>query len=171
MISDAALANLNDSVSSREGYVILLVGFENKCLPVCWKANKIKRKVNSTLAAEALALKDAIDHCLLVRNLLMAMFHSTYKPPVEAWTDNRNTFVSIETTTQVDDKRLRIDIACIKDCVAKDNVTVQWCPGSEMLANCLTKRGCSADDLMYLMSVGCFDEYFKDCSYVLQRNI
>ena len=168
VLSDAAFANLSDGVSSAGGYLILLVGIENRCLPVCWKANKIKRKVNSTLAAECLALKEAIDHCLLIRNLLKDMLGSCFELPIAAWTDNRNTFISIKTTTQVDDKRLRIDIACIKDSIMNDHVTVHWCPGNEMLANCLTKRGCSADDLLYLITLGRFNEHFKDCSYVLQ---
>ena len=168
VLSDAAFANLSDSVSSAGGYIIFIVGDEHRCLPVCWKANKIKRKVNSTLAAECLALKNAVDHALFLRNLLKDMLNISYLLPIEAWTDNRNTYVSVKTITQVDDKRLRIDIACIKDCITNDNLSVNWCPGNEMLANCLTKRGCSADDLLYLVSLGCFNGYYKDFSFVSQ---
>ena len=167
MLSDAAFANLSDCVSSAAGYSIFLFECDGgKCLPICWKANKIKRKVNSTLAAECLALKDGIDHCLFLRSLLMGMLNTDCKFPIEAWTDNNNTYIAVQTSTQVDDKRLRIDISCIKDCITNDMVKVQWCPGNEMLANCLTKRGCSADDLLYLISVGCFNEYFQDYSFV-----
>ena len=55
-MADAGYANLCDSVSLAAGYVIFLVGDGLECIPLCWKANKIQRKVNSTLAAEALAL-------------------------------------------------------------------------------------------------------------------
>ena len=35
--------------------------------------------------------------------------------PIEVWTDSRNAYKSIYSTTQVKDRRLRIDIASIKE--------------------------------------------------------
>ena len=65
VFTDAAFANLFDKVSSASGYIVFLVDSNLNCSPLCWKsANKIKRKVRSTLAAEALALEMGIEHAI-----------------------------------------------------------------------------------------------------------
>ena len=69
--SDAAHANLSDRVSSGGGHVVLLVddrGEQGHVLAL--RANKIKRVVRSTLAAEALALQEALEHVPYLKNLL-----------------------------------------------------------------------------------------------------
>ena len=81
--------------------------------------------------------------------------------PVEASTDSRNAYAAVQNYTRVDDKRLRIDIAYLKDCVAGERVSVNWCPGKEMLANCLTKTGCRLDDLLHVISTGCLVGHYK----------
>lgn len=53
---DASWGNLPDGVSSAQGHAIFLAGQEQKCCPLSWTSNKIKRKVSSTLAAESLCM-------------------------------------------------------------------------------------------------------------------
>ena len=154
VMSDAAFGNLCDSVSSSAGYIIFLVGNEQKSVPLCWKANKIQRKVNSPSAAEALALRSAVDHAILLRSLLKEMLYTEKEFQIEAWTDSNNVKKALESTTQVEDKRLRIDIAYLKDCIAVENISLNWCNGRDMLADCLTKSGCSSDSLLHVISSG-----------------
>ena len=156
VFSDAAFANLSDKVSSASGYVIFLVDSALQCSPLGWKANKIKRKVRSTLAAEALALENALEHAIFMRELLKEMCIISHDIPILAWTDNNNAYESIHSTSSVEDFKLRLEIACIKENMLKENVSVKWCKGEQMLANCLTKKGASADSLLNVITSGTF---------------
>lgn len=55
-----------------------------------------------------------------------------------AFVDNTSVVEALKSTKMVDDKRLRIDIAAIKE-IKNNNVLVKWIPGKVQLANCLTK--------------------------------
>ncbi|KAJ8040906.1 hypothetical protein HOLleu_15351 [Holothuria leucospilota] len=61
---DASWGNLPDGVSSAQGHVIFLAGQKHKCCPLSLASNKIKRKVSSILAAEALSTYDALDEAI-----------------------------------------------------------------------------------------------------------
>ena len=152
--SDAAWANLPDEVSSTMGYVIFLVGDEEKCAPLCWKSNKIKRVVRSTLAAETLALVEMIEMMVYVRSLLKETGLFTTNPLI-AVVDNQSLRDAIYSTKLVDDKRLRVDMACIKESMNKREVeAVKWCSGEVQLANCLTKRGACTESLRAVLQSG-----------------
>ena len=60
----------------------------------------------------------------------------------------------MNSTKQVDDKRLRIDIAAIKQTLLMNLVAAYHVPGSKMLADCLTKRGASPATLLEALSTG-----------------
>ena len=141
-------------MSSSSGYVIFLVDSSLNCSPLGWKANKIKRKVRSTLAAEALALENAMEHAIFLRELLKEMCVIFYDIPIIAWTDSNNVHKSVHSTSSVEDYKLRLDIACIKENMLKENIVVKWCRGEQMLANVLTKKGASADSLLTVISNG-----------------
>ena len=56
--------------------------------------------------------------------------------------DNRGTVDAVHSTTSVKDKKLRRDLAGIKEMMNEGEVTrVTWCAGKEQLADCMTKRG------------------------------
>ena len=63
--------------------------------------------------------------------------------------------------TQVTDHKHRVNIARIKETVNNENVVVHWCPGGEMLANPLTKRGANSDNLLKVLQRGNIHEHFK----------
>ena len=67
---DASWGNLPDHVSSAQGHVIFLIGLNEKCCPLAWSSNKIKRKVASTLAAETLSMRDAVDEAVYLGHML-----------------------------------------------------------------------------------------------------
>ena len=162
--SDASFANLIDGVSSGRGHVIFLVDENDQSAPLHWTSNKVKRVVNSTLAAEALALQEAIDCAIYLRELLREMHNKPFlRLPIESWVDNNNAFDAVHLTTQVSDTKLRIDIADIKESMRDSDVTVKWCPGDEMIANSLTKRGANSDSLLHLLNGGSIEcRHFKD---------
>ena len=164
--SDAAFANLSDKVSSGGGYVIFLVDSSLNCAPLCWKTNKIKRVVRSTLAAEALILESSVEHALYLRDLLKEMLGTDFDFPIYAWTDNNNAFKAVHSTSFVDDHKLRIDIACLKENIQAENVEVKWCKGDKMLANCLTKKGASPDSLLQTVSTGTLRHQCDPCDLI-----
>ena len=65
--SDAAHGNLPNG-GSQGGYIIFLCGDQNMCVPLNWESKPIRRVVRSSLAAEALALADALDDAVYLMN-------------------------------------------------------------------------------------------------------
>ena len=91
--------------------------------------------------------------------------------PIELRVDNNNAFDAVHLTTQVSDAKLRIDIADIKESVQDSDVSVKWCPGDEMIANSLTKRGANTSQLLNLLNTGSLDrQHFKGDRYTGWRN-
>ena len=110
--SDAGFCNLSDGLSSTQGQVILLRGHKQCCV-LDWSSVKIKRKVSSTLEAEALSLKGALDNAIYIGSLLSEFISGDFKEnklKVEAFTNNKPVEQSIRSTKQAHEKRLRVDL-------------------------------------------------------------
>ena len=90
-------------------------------------------------------LEDAIYHQELIDEIL----HLPFKIPITAYVDNRSVMEALESTRQVDDKRLRIDISGIKESTFKNEIqSIKWCPGASQFANTLTKKGAQSSLLL-----------------------
>ena len=155
--TDASLCNLNDGVSSTAAKVVLLVNQKTGiCAPISWHCNKISRVVDSTLSAECLSLKDGLNEAVYVRQVIEELYGMKAATiPVHGIVDNKGTVDAVHSTTNVTDKKLRRDVAGIKQMMSEGEVTkVTWCPGKEQLADCMTKRGASAWDLMEVFRSG-----------------
>jgi len=73
----------------------------------------------------------------------------------EAYIGNKSVMEALHSTSMVDDKRLRIDIAALKDAMKKGELrAVRWCPGDKQLADCMTKRGASESKLLSVLNTG-----------------
>ena len=155
---DASWGNLPDSVSSAQGHVIFLTGHQQKSCPLSWTSNKIKRKVNSTLAAETLSMHDALDEAIYLGSLISEVYCNSYavnKIPITVYTDNRSLHQNIHSTKQVHEKRLRINIAEIQRMLASGEVQmIEWVPSELQLADSLTKRGADPNKLLESFSTG-----------------
>ena len=152
--ADAAHANICDGVGSTGAYIICLVGQEMKSTPIHWRSNKIPRVVRSTLASEALAMAEMVDMALYIQAILETV--SGVVIPCLYITDSRSLFDAVYSTKLVDDKRLRIDIAYIKQCSVRKQIAFKWCEGKRNLANSLTKRGACTKGLTRHISSGMF---------------
>ena len=69
IFADASHRNLVDG-GSQLGYLILLVGNNGKCSLINWQSKRIKRVVRSTLAAETLALSEAVDDGMYLAEMI-----------------------------------------------------------------------------------------------------
>ena len=139
-----------------EARVILIRNEIGDCAPILWCANKIKRIVDSTLEAECLSLLSGLKEAIYLREVIEEIFNLREKEvPVKAIVDNKSTVDAIHSTAPVEDKKLRRDVARIKQMLnTKDVHSVSWCPGKEQLADCLTKRTASSFNLMKVFQSG-----------------
>ena len=72
----------------------------------------------SSTAAETLSMTETISEMIYVKAILKEMFKDETKVsriPMRVYTDSKNLWRSVHSTTLVEDPRLRIDIAIIKD--------------------------------------------------------
>ena len=157
--SDAAHANLNNGLSSMGAHIIFLIDSHGKACPLSWHAGKVKRVVRSTLAAETLALSEGIENAFYLKGIFKAMLGTALSDlPVRAIVDNKSLVEAAHSTKLVDDKRLRIDIGSIKECLDRNQLSsLTWCPGEAQIANCLTKRGASGIKLLTVLQSGKLD--------------
>lgn len=152
VFSDAAFHNLNDKMSSTLGYVILCRK-DDRCCVLDWQTNKIKRIVHSSLAAETLALKEALGNAISLRDFIKEVTDNNCK--IHAYVDNKGLATSCYSTTQIDDPRLVVDINCLRQEVSEGKIeSISWLPGTKMIADCLTKEKASCSDLLSIIQKG-----------------
>lgn len=162
LFTDAAHANLSDGVGSTGALLVLLMNDKKNCCPLIWHTHKIKRVVKSTIAAEALSLLEGLENTCYIRQMLQEILGIVkIQIPIEAYIDNKSVTESIQSTKMVDDKRLRLDIAAIKELIETQQIqSVRWCPGKLQLADAMTKKGTSGYSLLSLIQSGMFvDKY------------
>ena len=151
---DAGYKSLPDDISSCGGQVVLIVNKKKdlKCV-VSWRSRKLRRVVSSSTAAEALAANDVLDEVIYIKEILKELVgNDAANIPIEIFTDSRNLHKSVLSTTLADNARLRTDLAKLKQSL-KDGETTNFIlvKGDAMIADCLTKRGASAEDLLKIL--------------------
>ena len=147
--SDASYGNLPDG-SSQGGHIIFLSDSSGKCVPITWSSVKIKRIARSTLAAECMALQDSTDAAILISSLLSEMLYEGKKQiKIIAKTDSKGLHSALYSTKAVQDKRLRVDIASLREMLERRELDqVCWIQSSDQLADCLTKKTASSEALL-----------------------
>lgn len=142
--SDASFANLTDG-GSQGGYILFLVGNNNKYMTIAWQSKLIRRVVKSTLAAETLAMVDMSEACLFYRKLLLELLQlkdETENIKIICKTDNSCLYDSVHSSTQILDKRLRIEMAILREMLDRKEIAeFSWIPTDEQVADSLTKKG------------------------------
>ena len=156
LFTDASYGNLNGGTDSTQGYVLFLVRPEDgRCAPIDWRANKIDRVVTSTLAAEAVSLTKGLDAAIAFKWTLQQLLGEEGNLPVRAIIDNKDTYESVHSTTDVAERKLRREIGVVKQ-MLKDKELEQliWAPGQFQLADPLTKLGANGETLSKVMQEG-----------------
>ena len=115
-MGDGVHANLPDKVSSSGGHIVFLVDENGSSCPLIWASNKIQKIVRSSLSAEAVTMQDSVESSLYIREMLHDVLSGErgVKLPIEHITDNISLKNAIYSNSQVKDKRLRIDLASLK---------------------------------------------------------
>ena len=153
--SDAAFANLKNS-SSQGGFIIFLINKHSKYAPVSWKSRKLQRVVKSTLAAETLALEEALEECYIIRSILLEIYQNDADSgvfPIHCYSDNKSLIDSIHSTKTLKEKRLKVDVCIIREMLEKKEIeSIKWCPSENQLADCLTKASASSTKLLSVLN-------------------
>ena len=157
LYTDASFGNLNDGVDSTGAYILLLVNpINGKCAPLDWKANKVKRVVTSTLAAETLSLTCGLDAAVAMREQLQDLLGDDHILTLRAMVDNKSCVDAAHATvTHTTERRLKREIGSIKGMLKKGELKeLKWVPTNLMLADALTKKGVNSLKLMQVMQEG-----------------
>ena len=112
--ADAAHANL-PSGASQGGILVLLAG-NGKVAPIMWQSKKLSRVTKSPFAAETMAQAEAADAGVLVAKMAEEVFRIPL-PTVECRTDSKSLVDHLGTSHVIQDSRLRVDIARLKEMV------------------------------------------------------
>ena len=143
--SDASFANLPDS-GSQGAFILFLCDPNGHQCPIQWQSRKIRRVVKSTLAAEALALLEGAEAAVYIGRVFWELTKKI--APIDCFVDNKSLCDAIYSSNAIEDRRLRIDVAVLRNMLGSKEIRkVSWVPSSEQLANCLTKRGASTQQL------------------------
>ena len=143
VFSDASFGNLSDG-SSQGGHIIFMAEKSGKCCPLTWQSRKIRKVCKSTLGAESWALVDALDAAELISTQLDQIFRGKGLFPIIGLTDCKSLYDAIRTTNSLEDKGLRIPMACLRQRFNRKEVKFVWVPTGLQLADCLTKAGASS---------------------------
>ena len=150
--TDASFANHPDG-SSQVGLIIFLASSDGNRCPIYWQSKKARHVVKSTLAAETMALLDGAEASIYVSYIISDIMN-IQRLAVHCYVDNKSLVDSLYSSHQVEEKRLRIDLAVIDDKLEKKEIEkVDWVDTTQQLANCMTKRGASSARLMEAISV------------------
>ena len=156
LFTDASYGNLNGGTDSTQGYVLFMVRPEDgRCAAIDWRANKIDRVVTSSLAAEAVSLTRGLDAAVAFKWTLQQLLGPEGNIPVRAIIDNKDTFDSVHSTTDVSERKLRREIGVIKELLKNQDLEeLIWIRGPHQLADPLTKLGANGETLMQVMQEG-----------------
>ena len=118
--------------------------------PLKWKSYKQERQVNSTLAAELLAVSKGMSEAMWMRYFFLEMLEKNFslqrahefqsKIEIVAVTDNKPLYDFANGDSSVgQDKRLMIELLLMRRDLKVNNVILRWIDTKQMLVDCLTK--------------------------------
>ena len=151
VFSDATYNSMKDG-SSQGGHIVFLKGENNKVVPISWQSKRLYRVTKSPLASETLALSEGADAGFYVSSLVQEIFNLPSFPSVKCFTDNRSLTDTLVTTRVITDRRLRVDVARLREMVAEKEIDVAWVNGRSQVADALTKRGASSASLVEVLN-------------------
>ena len=151
--SDATHASLPDG-GSQGGFIVFIQDQNKNIAPITWQSKRLNRVSQSPLASETMAVCEAADAGFLVASMVQEIYALSYAPPVLCFTDNASLCEVLKTSKIISDRRLRVDIARLREMVKLGEVVIQWVPGSHQLADSFTKPGVSTKKMLDTLEKG-----------------
>jgi len=156
--ADASFGNVDEKTKSTEGAVVILRGSEGTGSPIYWRSKVIARVCKSAKSAETCALEDAIDSAINIGRQVHQLRTGKIEDKsckIIAMTDSKGLVDSLNTTKQVSEGRMRLNVARIKEYLKlKEIAMVKWVPTTHMLADSLTKSRADPSRLIRMLETG-----------------
>ena len=118
----------------------------------------IKQRARKESERENLTLKEIREQQVKVEKIMDMVEDmkaiDPFKLPIISHCDSWNLYQALHGTKMVEDKKLRVNIAQVKESVEKENVEVRRVTGDRMIANCLTKKGAKGAGLLDTLRTG-----------------
>ena len=141
--ADASFGNVEEG-QTQIGFVVALTDGKKRC-PIWWKSRKARRVAKSTIEAEALSAGEAMEGAIYF-NKLWEEIVGGRKLDIMVKTDSKTLMKAVKSSTGVSSKRLKIDIAAMREAMEKGEVSeVEWIPKEQQVADLLTKQGVSGE--------------------------
>ena len=137
-----------------QGAAIVFLQGGDRSAPITWRSKKIDRVTKSPLATEVSAVADGADLGHLIGSMTKEIFNMKEMPKIDIRTDSKSLKDHLETDRVIKDPRLRIDTARLRQMREKRELEMVWVPGTEQLADCLTKKAASTDGLKKALTCG-----------------
>ena len=153
VFSDASHASL-PSGTSQGGYLVFLKA-GNKAAPIMWQSKRLHRVTKSPLASETMALAEAADAGYFLAQITQEIFNLKKKLKIVCNTDSKSLVDHLSNSKVIQDVRLRVDIARLREMVKLQEISINWVHGSFQLADALTKYGASTSVLVEVLKKGC----------------
>jgi len=115
---------------------------------------RVRRKVRSTLAAESLACADGIDNAIFISQIAKDFKITNPALSILTITDSCSLFDAANTSNQISDRRLRVEISAIREAKEKNEIEIKWVCSRYQLADVLTKKGGSPQSLIETLCEG-----------------
>ena len=186
-VTDASWASHEDGSSQGAGAIVafdksLLEGEVAACSIVWWKSGKLRRKVTSTLAAEAQSLNKGLGDLVWVRAIYaelldpkfdLAEFKQSIKAQAElvlqkadadktlreslSVVDAKSLYNNLmKDGNQPQDKFTALDVAIARERIDGMGVQVRWVEHQSMIVDALTKLGANPATLFDVIEKGTF---------------
>ena len=101
-----------------------------------------------------LKLSDAVDAAMLIASTWNEFTGLDAVKPVECITDCCSLFDNVNSTKLCSEKRLRMDVAMLKEMQERGEMVLHWTETTNQLADPLTKKGVPTLDLLKVVSTG-----------------
>lgn len=134
--SDSDFAGCQDSLRSTSGYVFLLAGGA-----VSWRSAKQGLTASSTMAAEFVAIHEASDQGIWLRNFVTGLqIVEGIERPLKLYCDNRSAVLySNNNRSSTKSKHIDIKFLVVKEKVQSGQISIEHLRTNSMIADPLTK--------------------------------
>jgi hypothetical protein len=149
---DATHASL-PSGASQGAFFVFLTG-NGRAAPFMWESRKLQRVTKSPLASETMELAEAADAGYLSAVMVQEAFGTAERPAVKCLTDSLSLIDNLKTSHVIQDSRLRVDVARIREMINLKEIQVDWIEKGGQLADPLTKAGASSTKLFEVLKEG-----------------
>jgi hypothetical protein len=111
---------------------------------IFWESRKVKRVCRSTATGDILSLGESYDTSMWLRKIWHELTGHWLK--VRLIVDSMGALKNLVTTKLPEEKRLRIDLAIVRQGLRRGDFDVSWIPSKENLSDPLTKESDNEGD-------------------------